>query len=347
MSGSLTPIGTGLIEWVAVGGSADGATTDTAGYALNDKTIFLANAGSGSITAGQRIKLNGDDNYYTMKYSVADVSGAGLATSSTTDATGYAIGAVSVALNAVGSGACLAGNIVNFAGDATNYTVTEGVSDVLLGGTITFTPALVSAIAAATTAVTCRNALTFPIGLRQVVTAGVTKRIYTGGELKRAGQTNLPISSTGVFSSLTPDDTTLAWFKEGQIAQLELNQSYSKLNVKMDDIINRSIASSGISQTTVIRQGELYDLGIKFIDDVRGQGAASDLESILSMFEGFDTGVLMAWFPDYAARPTEFYYCTLEKRGNPVRSGQLNWHGIDFTLRVETGTSVTVPTFGV
>lgn len=347
MSGSLTPVGTGLIEWIAVGGSADGATTDTTGYALGASTIFLANTGSGSFRAGKRIKFNGDDNYYTLKYSVADVSGSGLATSSTTDATGFAIGVSVVNIAAAGSGAILEGNIVNFAGDSTDYTVTAGINDVSAGGTITITPALVQAIPASTTAITCRNALTLSIGLRQIITAGVTKRIYSGGELKRAGQTNQPVSSTGVFSSAVADDTSLAWFKAGQVAQFELDQGYSALKIKNDDIINRSVASSGQSQTRVIRQGELYEVSLKFISDIRTAGTVSDLESIVSMFEAFDSGALLAWFPDYAARPTEFYWCTLENRSDPKRESTLHWHHIDFTLRVESGTAVTIPSFGV
>jgi len=119
------------------------------------------------------------------------------------------------------------------------------------------------------------------------------------------------------------------------------------LAVEKDNVINRSIATSGVSQTVTVRQGELYSMSISFIDDLRGTGSVSDLESILSMFEAFDTGVLLAWFPDFAARPAEFYYCTLEKRSNPRRKDTLHWHSIDFTLRVESGSTVSIPTFGV
>jgi len=130
MSGSMTPAGNGMIEWVAVGGSADSATTDGTAYARGTLQVILASAGTGSFRAGKRVKFNGDDNYYTLKYSVNDVSGAGLAASSTTDAAGYAIGANVVNTAAAGSGALLQGNVVNFAGDATDYTITSaGIND--------------------------------------------------------------------------------------------------------------------------------------------------------------------------------------------------------------------------
>jgi len=347
MSGSLTPAGNGLIEWLAVGGSADGPTTDTAGYALGAKTVMLASAGTGSFRAGKRIKFNGDNNYYTPKYSINDVSGAGLASSSTTDATGYAIGASTVTVAAAGTGSILQGNVVNFAGDATDYTVTSvGVSDVSAGGSITFTPALVAAIPASATAIACRNALTFSVGIQQEILAGVTKRIYSGGEFKRAGLANIAVQPAGVFSTPVADDTTLAWFNTGQVAQIHLDQGYTKLAVKQDNIINRSVATSGVSQTVTVRQGEMYDISLKFIDDLRAAGDVSDLEAIISIFEAFDTGVLLAWFPDFVARPAEFYYCTLEKRSDPIREGAMHWHGINFTLRVESGSSVSIPTFG-
>jgi len=346
MSGGLTPIGNGLIEWVAIGGSSDGAKTDTAGYAIGDKTIILANTGTGHFRAGKRIKFNGDGNYYTITYGIADVSGAGLATSSTTDAAGYAAGSISIGIAAAGEGAIFAGNVINVAGDTTNYTVTTGINDVSAGGQVSISPALVQAIPAASKSVTCRNALTLAIGLRQTIATGVTKRIYSGGEIKRPGQAGTEILTSGVFSTSVPNDTTLAWFSTGQVGQLKLDQAYSKLAIKKDDRIDRSTATSGISQTRVMRKGELYTISIDNIDDLRNSGESSDLESILSIFEALDYGILLAWFQDYENRPTEFYFCTLEKRGDPVRKGSTHWHSIDFTLRVESGATVSIPNFG-
>jgi len=346
MSGSITPTGNGFIEWVASGGSADSATTDGSAYALAATTIPLANAGTGSFSAGKRIKFNGDDNYYTLKYGVSDVSGSGLATSATTDATGYAIGLSSVTLAAAGTGAALKGNVITFAGDATQYTITSGLNSVAVGGSITFTPALVQAIPAATTAITCYNALTLVIGLRSVITAGVLKKIYSGGELKRANQISQAITATGAFTSAVSNDTGLPWFKTGQIAQFEMDKGYSALSVKSDNIKNRSKASSGVSQTRMIHEGEMYRLSIEGIEDIRANGNASDFESILSMLEAFDAGILLAWFPDFAARPTEFYYCTLESRSDMKREGKLNYHSVDLTLMVETGETVSIPSFG-
>ena len=65
MSGSITPQGNGRLEWIASGGSADGATSDTTGYAIGSLQVILANTGTGFFQAGERSKVNGDDSYYT------------------------------------------------------------------------------------------------------------------------------------------------------------------------------------------------------------------------------------------------------------------------------------------
>ena len=73
----MTPEGIGLIEYIARGGSADGATTDAAGYAIGSTVITLAAAGGGRIVDGQVVMFQGDDRGYRVQTGLADVSGGG------------------------------------------------------------------------------------------------------------------------------------------------------------------------------------------------------------------------------------------------------------------------------
>lgn len=81
------------------------------------------------------------------------VSGTGAA--STTNTTGYAVGATVITLASAGTGTILAGDVISFAGDANKYLVVAGDTDVSNGGAITIAaPGLMKAIPAAATAVT-------------------------------------------------------------------------------------------------------------------------------------------------------------------------------------------------
>lgn len=81
------------------------------------------------------------------------VSGTGAA--STTNATGYAVGATVITLASAGTGTILAGDVISFAGDTNKYLVVAGDTDVSNGGAITIAaPGLMKAIPAAATAVT-------------------------------------------------------------------------------------------------------------------------------------------------------------------------------------------------
>ena len=79
---------------------------------------------------------------------------AGTGDSATTDATGYAVGSTVITLDAAGTGTIEAGDVITFAGDTTQYVVTEGAAAVS-GATIQIAaPGLMQAIPAAATAVT-------------------------------------------------------------------------------------------------------------------------------------------------------------------------------------------------
>ena len=123
-------------------GTASGATTDAAGYALNSTTITLAAAGTGTINIGD-----------TVRFITSTASGA------TTDAAGYAAGVTTFTLAAAGTGALVVGDFFTLAGDLTVYTISTGDADVSGGGTIVFTPALTTAIPASATAITPRHQL--------------------------------------------------------------------------------------------------------------------------------------------------------------------------------------------
>lgn len=79
-----TPHGISLRETGAVmshtSGTASGATTNAAGYAVGAKTITLASAGTGTILAGDPISFAGDPNKYIVASGDADVSNGGTIT---------------------------------------------------------------------------------------------------------------------------------------------------------------------------------------------------------------------------------------------------------------------------
>jgi hypothetical protein len=58
-------------------GTASGATTDNAGYAIGATTITLASAGTGTLVAGDVVSFAGDTNKYVLVSGDADVSNGG------------------------------------------------------------------------------------------------------------------------------------------------------------------------------------------------------------------------------------------------------------------------------
>ena len=82
----------------------------------------------------------------------------GTGAGATTNAAGYAVGATVITLASAGTGTIVAGDIVQFAGDAERYIVSAGDTDVSNGGTITIAaPGLRQALPAAATAITVIN----------------------------------------------------------------------------------------------------------------------------------------------------------------------------------------------
>lgn len=58
-------------------GDADGATTNSDGYAVGSTSITLSAAGTGEIKAGDLVTFAGDDSKYLVKTGLADVSAGG------------------------------------------------------------------------------------------------------------------------------------------------------------------------------------------------------------------------------------------------------------------------------
>jgi len=85
----------------------------------------------------------------------------GTVASATVNNAGYAVGATTLTLTAVGTGTILAGDILAFAGDTNQYVVKTGDTDVFNGGTIVLQePGLKVAMSAVTKAITIIAATT-------------------------------------------------------------------------------------------------------------------------------------------------------------------------------------------
>jgi hypothetical protein len=61
----------------SVAGTASGATTDNAGYAVGTTTLTLASAGTGTLVAGDVVTFAGDTNKYVIASGDTDVSNGG------------------------------------------------------------------------------------------------------------------------------------------------------------------------------------------------------------------------------------------------------------------------------
>ena len=128
----------------------------TAGVALrNTSNLFKVNE-SGDSGALLRQGLLGNLYGFGLRESAQiQTTTKGTAASATTNSAGYAIGATTLTLAAVGTGTIVAGDILTFAGDTNKYVVKTGNADVSAGGTIILNePGLRIAMSAATKAIT-------------------------------------------------------------------------------------------------------------------------------------------------------------------------------------------------
>lgn len=73
----------------------------------------------------------------------------------TTNTAGYAVGSTSITLASAGTGAIIAGDVVNISGDTNDYVVVSGSADVSAGGTLVIAaPGLLQAVPASAKAIT-------------------------------------------------------------------------------------------------------------------------------------------------------------------------------------------------
>ena len=92
---------------------------------------------------------------------------AGTGASATTDAAGYAVGAVTITLASAGTGTIVTGDVITFAGDSEKYVLIAGDADVSNGGTVVLQePGLRQAIVGATAITVVKSGLIYnPAGV--------------------------------------------------------------------------------------------------------------------------------------------------------------------------------------
>ena len=114
-----------------------------------------------------------------------NTSTKGTGSSATTDDSGYSVGDTVITLASAGTGTIVAGDVITIAGDANQYVVTSGDTDVSDGGTITIgAPGLKVAITTAATAITvvANAARNMAFSRNAIVLAQRLPALPTGGD---------------------------------------------------------------------------------------------------------------------------------------------------------------------
>jgi len=114
---------------------------------------YIEDANDLGMVAGDKVIHIDSGNVVINDLAVVDHT-SGTALNATTDTAGYSVGDSVITLASAGTGTVILDDVIQFAGDDTKYTITEGDTDVSDGGAITISPVLVVAIAAAATAIT-------------------------------------------------------------------------------------------------------------------------------------------------------------------------------------------------
>ena len=147
------------------------------GAPLSDMQLIIdTSAGAAMRTLAQLTKANESADTSLLRQGILlDIHGfkiresaqvkqlvtSGTAASATTNTAGYAVGATVITLASAGTGTIIAGDVIRFTGDANQYLVVVGDTDVSNGGTITIAaPGLRQAIAASATDITVEEAST-------------------------------------------------------------------------------------------------------------------------------------------------------------------------------------------
>lgn len=154
-------------------------------------------------------------------------STAGTASSATTDAAGYAVGATTITLASAGTGTLVAGDVVTFAGDSNKYVIATGDADVSNGGTIVLAaPGLKVAMSAATKAITvvAAAARNMAFSRSAIVLATRLPALPDGGDMA-ADRTTITDPRSGLSFEL-------AMYKQYRQVQYELSAAWGVKNVK-------------------------------------------------------------------------------------------------------------------
>lgn len=144
---------------------------------------YVHNAVELGMVAGDRVIHIDETLLVTTDLTVQTGQTAGTASGATTDTAGYAIGDSVITLASAGTGTLLIGDVVKIGSDPTEYTLTEGDTDVSGGGNMTVSPVLVQAIPASATAITVvtaanvLNLVQAASGVRVISGAGTTKTL--------------------------------------------------------------------------------------------------------------------------------------------------------------------------
>src|SRR5574343_215239 len=143
---------------------------------------YINNAYELGMRAGDMVLHIDTTNGVTNQLFVQSGATIGTAVGATTDTTGYAAGLSTITLASAGTGSIVVGDVIRFGNDPDNeYIVTAGDASVAGGGTVSFTPVLVTAIGTTATPIYVQsNVLNLVIeasGAKVISGAGTTRTL--------------------------------------------------------------------------------------------------------------------------------------------------------------------------
>jgi hypothetical protein len=165
---------------------------------------YITNAAKLGMTQGDIVFHIDTTNGVTTQLAVINGATTGTAINGTTNTAGYAAGVTTVTAASAGTGTTLVGDVITFDNDPENeYTLTANAdADISNGATLTFTPALVTAIPASAVAwrikSTVRNLTEGAVGNKLISGQGATKTLTKA----EAGATVLFDRAAGIVYTL-------------------------------------------------------------------------------------------------------------------------------------------------
>ena len=163
------------------------------------KMVINTSAGAKLRTLAQLTKVNEAGNDSMLRQGILlDIHGfairesaqvarpvSGTGASATTNTAGYAKGATTITLAAVGSGTILAGDVITFAGDTNKYVVATGCAAVSAGVIVLAAPGLMQALPASAQAITvlAQSARNLAFARTAIVLANRLPALPDGGDM--------------------------------------------------------------------------------------------------------------------------------------------------------------------